>query len=383
MKTKWPVRNAAQRKFTRKNAAGASGPDSSVLARSISLACGAAIDSNPVRDRPVSASVMQGKSKMASEWFVRGGGKVYGPLDDARLRKLAAEGKIDETTDVAKQPGGPWHPAFRVRGLFPPPAQSNDSRRSLAHETDSSLNSGPPGAACGVARTDDTVAERFADASDSVQMFSRPNWLARSSTKITLAAACTFLLLAGVLVPVLTGGVPFLPTRSRVLGSVFIVQANGESVRLGLTDVFVVPSDGVTDQILSELKNALEDLRRAESSIDYHSRPSPVDRAFSSPAVALQHRSRMSMEATSEKRDALARVGGILAELTAEALSETKTDADGEFEVQLPNLRPTSVVAYASRKIGAFSEHYVWVVPSDEVKREQPRLFLSNDNRLK
>lgn len=55
---------------------------------------------------------------MASRWFVRGGGKVYGPLDDARLRRLVAEGKINEATDISAQASGPWHPAVRVKGLF-------------------------------------------------------------------------------------------------------------------------------------------------------------------------------------------------------------------------------------------------------------------------
>jgi hypothetical protein len=69
---------------------------------------------------------------MPSQWFVRGGGNVYGPLDDARLRRLVVEGKINETTDVATQASGPWHPAARVRGLFlarsqnaPPGAATN------------------------------------------------------------------------------------------------------------------------------------------------------------------------------------------------------------------------------------------------------------------
>jgi hypothetical protein len=57
---------------------------------------------------------------MASQWFVRGGGKVYGPLDDARLRRLVADGKIDGRTDIATAATGPWHPAARVRGLFAP-----------------------------------------------------------------------------------------------------------------------------------------------------------------------------------------------------------------------------------------------------------------------
>jgi hypothetical protein len=55
---------------------------------------------------------------MAALWFVRGGGKVYGPLDSARLKQLAAEGKINEGTDVAQNQSGPWYPAGKVRGLF-------------------------------------------------------------------------------------------------------------------------------------------------------------------------------------------------------------------------------------------------------------------------
>jgi hypothetical protein len=55
---------------------------------------------------------------MASEWFVRGGGKVYGPLDPSKLKQLAADGKIGPQTEVAKAASGPWHPASKVGGLF-------------------------------------------------------------------------------------------------------------------------------------------------------------------------------------------------------------------------------------------------------------------------
>ncbi len=54
---------------------------------------------------------------MASSWFVRGNGQVFGPLDDQRLMKLATEGKIDANTEVAKNQNGPWYPAGKVKGL--------------------------------------------------------------------------------------------------------------------------------------------------------------------------------------------------------------------------------------------------------------------------
>lgn len=62
---------------------------------------------------------------MAASWFVRGGGKVYGPLDGARLKQLVAEGKINASTEVAQNQAGPWLPAGRVRGLFDSVAPSN------------------------------------------------------------------------------------------------------------------------------------------------------------------------------------------------------------------------------------------------------------------
>jgi membrane protein YdbS with pleckstrin-like domain len=58
---------------------------------------------------------------MSQSWFVRGGGKVYGPLDSAKLKQLVATGKIDQTTEVAQQHNGPWVPAGRVKGLFVQP----------------------------------------------------------------------------------------------------------------------------------------------------------------------------------------------------------------------------------------------------------------------
>ena len=56
-------------------------------------------------------------SAMASHWFVRGGGKVYGPVDDAQLRRVVAERKKDTATEVAMQASGPWHPARQVRDV--------------------------------------------------------------------------------------------------------------------------------------------------------------------------------------------------------------------------------------------------------------------------
>lgn len=70
---------------------------------------------------------------MAASWFVRGGGKVYGPLDSAKLRQLVADGKIDQTTEVAQSQAGPWVPAGKVKGLFiQPPIPSPSAKPTPA-----------------------------------------------------------------------------------------------------------------------------------------------------------------------------------------------------------------------------------------------------------
>ena len=45
---------------------------------------------------------------MASEWYVQHGGKEYGPMSPAHLKKLAAEGKITPATSVRLGATGTW-----------------------------------------------------------------------------------------------------------------------------------------------------------------------------------------------------------------------------------------------------------------------------------
>jgi len=58
---------------------------------------------------------------MASNWYVKKGEKVLGPLDSPRLKQLAADKKIGPQTQVAQSSTGPWVSASRVNGLFAQP----------------------------------------------------------------------------------------------------------------------------------------------------------------------------------------------------------------------------------------------------------------------
>ena len=66
----------------------------------------------------MSALTMPHPSRKPTIWFVKQGGKVYGPFDSARLKKLADANKIRRDSEVTRQLPGPWAKANRVRGLF-------------------------------------------------------------------------------------------------------------------------------------------------------------------------------------------------------------------------------------------------------------------------
>ena len=70
---------------------------------------------------------------MATSWFVRGGGKVYGPLDSSKLKQLVADGKIDQTTEVSQDQNGPWVAAGKIKGLFvQPPIPATPAPAAIA-----------------------------------------------------------------------------------------------------------------------------------------------------------------------------------------------------------------------------------------------------------
>lgn len=56
---------------------------------------------------------------MPAEWFVRQNDKVHGPFDAATVKQFAATNKIGLNTLIAQSADGPWHPASKVKGLFP------------------------------------------------------------------------------------------------------------------------------------------------------------------------------------------------------------------------------------------------------------------------
>jgi GYF domain 2 len=57
---------------------------------------------------------------MPNQWYCNCGGRTQGPLGDAELRQLAADGKLKPADLVWKEGMRVWEPASKLRGLFAP-----------------------------------------------------------------------------------------------------------------------------------------------------------------------------------------------------------------------------------------------------------------------
>ena len=59
---------------------------------------------------------------MATEWYLRSGSTVTGPLSTDQLKAMGKSGRVTEGMEVSKDASGPWHRASGVNGLVVVPA---------------------------------------------------------------------------------------------------------------------------------------------------------------------------------------------------------------------------------------------------------------------
>jgi membrane protein YdbS with pleckstrin-like domain len=50
-------------------------------------------------------------------WYVRLGGRMVGPFTGEQLKERVAAGKIPNTSEIANDQEGPWHPITKLKGL--------------------------------------------------------------------------------------------------------------------------------------------------------------------------------------------------------------------------------------------------------------------------
>jgi hypothetical protein len=67
---------------------------------------------------------------MSTEWYVKSGNKVHGPMSSKRLKSIARSGKLTSTMSVRKNQDGVWVVAGDVPGLMDS-SQNTTSERSF------------------------------------------------------------------------------------------------------------------------------------------------------------------------------------------------------------------------------------------------------------
>jgi len=180
-----------------------------------------------------------------------------------------------------------------------------------------------------------------------------------------------------------------------ITGQVFIVTQEHESVDLGLVSISIYP----LDQVQSVIESVDADLKAdREKTADLASFTQRAYKAASqagdqlwNDAIASSPRNRNVFKAVERvrsltqdllylERDRLNFLLGSapyfrkLNELYRPVAS-TKSDADGQFSVSVPDAGEFAIVAYTERQTFEKTEKYFWVVPVAE------RIDLSNENQ--
>jgi hypothetical protein len=81
---------------------------------------GIGCENEPDRSAAAEATESAGTQsrKMVSTWYVKRGGRDYGPFSAAQLKQLATKGEISPETNIKRDVTGEWVSAARVKGLF-------------------------------------------------------------------------------------------------------------------------------------------------------------------------------------------------------------------------------------------------------------------------
>jgi hypothetical protein len=176
----------------------------------------------------------------------------------------------------------------------------------------------------------------------------------------------------------------------KIEGQVFVVTEGGQSIKLGLVEVFAY-NRGEVDEALKKVDAKRKDSREAARVVSQQF-DDLVKRASAAKTAAEEKElgSAAAVEAGNFYFDLL-EVQRLFQERTNYLLSSqpyfaalptpvarAKTDADGNFAISVPPLGSFVIGATAQRVVGHEVERYVWLVTTDRAGSQ--KLTLSNDN---
>ena len=185
-------------------------------------------------------------------------------------------------------------------------------------------------------------------------------------------------------------------------GEVFIVTKGGQSIKLGLVEVALIPMQTLQPYlqelhaVLTNKLSALElQIQTAESEYDRLNKEK--DAAFQNVMRQDDYNRMQQANYTYEKaRDAASSASDSWLKLTSEQdelmsgsfyfesipspLRSTKTNSDGRFRLLVPGSGLYAIAATASRHVGDDVEWYYWLIEIDPKDGASQSIMLSNDN---
>ncbi len=186
-------------------------------------------------------------------------------------------------------------------------------------------------------------------------------------------------------------------------GEVFIVTKGGQSIKLGLVEVVLIPMETLMPYLVmryttltNELPGAVQELKKAIEEKDRLSKASDVAEKNYRDAYG-QVRRELFDAYTNAVQSTIIALENMLepqyhySELTSESfyfdsmpspLRVTKTNSDGRFRLLTPGSGSFAVAAIASRHVGDDVERYYWLLKIDPRAGANQTIMLSNDNLM-
>ncbi len=208
-------------------------------------------------------------------------------------------------------------------------------------------------------------------------------------------------------------------------GEVFIVTKAGESVKLGLVPVDLIPLGDLLPYLNKKVATATNEVARLEPLVKAAQAECEIQE---NPALALEKELRVAspfqLERIGLPNDAQGRADARRSELNERLavlqarkewadeklksavkwdelekslqfyrfgfyfdslpppLRTTKTNADGKFQINIPRSGSYVLAAVATRHVGESTESYYWLVKADTRGESPLKIMLSNDNLL-
>jgi hypothetical protein len=184
------------------------------------------------------------------------------------------------------------------------------------------------------------------------------------------------------------------PETHAIAGQIFIVTQGGQSIKLGLVKIDLLPlqpvmshlaekksaEQSVAAQLDARLETAKAD-EKAKDAILEDAKKYDISSKDGYAAYSKAYNEHLSAEYLTEdleEKQLHFPSGSYYFDGLPQPLAETQSDADGEFTIDIPAEGEFALAAHTQRDVGSHVENYFWLIKVQG--NGQTKIMLSNDN---